>query len=220
MDCDSKWIVILQSFLFKAARYCLSFNLHIFLWCKQRSLASVVVDQHVRPVLVAFSPELHSFIIPSYKQPYCFVWMHIWPWRHCILNTRKSIYVEWPIYVVHSSWNALQESGEQFGIHQAKNVVFFQIQVAFSALRHWVSDNRRVFFSCHRPCKWHWALAFFSCTTRHVCKHLCFLFFRHCRATARVSFTRNALINESSEVILLLATDRKFPLADHFNRKW
>lgn len=37
-------------------------------------------------------------------------------------------------------------AGEQCGIHQAKNVVFFQIQVAFSALRHWVSDNRRVFF--------------------------------------------------------------------------
>lgn len=77
--------------------------------------------------------------------------MHVWPWRHCILNTRKSTYVEWPIYVVHSSWNALQESGEQFGIHQAKNVVFFQIQVAFSALRHWVSDNRRGFFLATDP---------------------------------------------------------------------
>lgn len=127
------------------------FQLAYFLWCKQRFLASVVVDQHVRPVLVAFSPELQSFIFPSYKQPYCFVWMHIWPWRHCILNTRKSIYVGWPIYVVHSSWNALQESGEQFGIHQAKNVVFFQIQVAFSALRHGVSDNRRGFFLATDP---------------------------------------------------------------------
>lgn len=108
-------------------------------------------------------------------------------------------------------------AGEQCGIHQAKNVVFFQIQVAFSALRHWVSDNRRVFFF-FLPQTLQRSFYFFSCWTGRLCKHPCFLFFRHCRE--RWGFgSQVMLIWVLSEVMLLRPTDRNFPLADRFNRK-
>lgn len=99
-------------------------------WCKQRCLAPVVVDEHVRPVSGAFSPEL-LFRNPL-LQPYCFVWTHIWPSCQRMHTKYQKKHLQgrvnhaiWPINVVKCP------TGKQFGIHQAKNELFFQIQMAF-----------------------------------------------------------------------------------------
>lgn len=170
--------------------------LHAYFSDVNRSLASIVVDQHVRPVLLAFSPELHSFVIPSYNRIAlceCIFDLRV---IACILNTRRK-YLRWVTYLCCIFFLKFP-AGKRFGINQAKNVVFFQIQVAFSALRHWVSDNRRVVFG-HRPCK-ELLFFFFCCSTGRLCKHPCFLFFRHCRE--RWGFRSRVMLIWISEVML------------------
>lgn len=97
-------------------------------------------------------------------------------------------------------------TGEHLVIHQAKNVVFVQFQMAFM---HYVIEYQitREFDSANGDV--------FSDGSANISA---FCFQQQCgfRSHAALIFIRAC---KSSEVILLQPADRNFPLADHFNRK-